>query len=73
MEQVLSAMCRVQVLFQVFSGQKPAVPEDMPPSYRAILGQCWATDPSKRPRFHEVLPQLCAMLDSTRQSSAPLF
>jgi hypothetical protein len=61
------------VLYKVFSGQKPPVPDDMPPSYRAVLAQCWATDPSARPKFHEVLPQLCEMLDAIRTQSAPLF
>ena len=66
-------MMRLQVLFQVFSGQKPPVPDDMPASYKAVLAQCWATDPSERPRFQAVLPQLCSILDGVRQQSSPLF
>ena len=63
----------LQVLFQVFSGQKPPVPDDMPASYRAVLAQCWATDPSERPKFHAILPQLCDMLSMVRKQSALLF
>ena len=62
-----------QVLFQVFSGQKPPVPDDMPPGYRALLGQCWATDPAARPKIQAVLPQLCTMLEELRTQQATLF
>ena len=62
-----------QVLFQVFSGQKPPVPDDMPASYRALLAQCWATDPSERPKFNAVLRQLCDMLGAVRKQQPPLL
>ncbi len=61
------------MLFQVFSGQKPPVPDDMPPGYRALLGQCWATDPAARPKIQAVLPQLCSMLEELRTQQATLF
>lgn len=57
----------------MFSGQKPPMPDDMPPGYRAVLAQCWATDPSARPKINEILPQLCDMLNATRMQTAPLF
>ncbi|CAL8465122.1 g4657 [Coccomyxa elongata] len=51
-----------QVLFQVFGGQKPDVPGDMPAEYRALMEDCWATDPAVRPTFRDILPRLRAML-----------
>ncbi|CAK0758375.1 hypothetical protein CVIRNUC_002615 [Coccomyxa viridis] len=72
-EIVYSGINSHQVLFQVFSGQKPPVPDDMPPGYRALLGQCWATDPAARPKIQAVLPQLCSMLEELRTQQATLF
>ena len=63
----------LQVLYKVFSGQKPPMPDDMPPSYRAVLAQCWATDPSARPKISEILPQLCDMLNAIRTQTMPMF
>ena len=43
------------------------------PAYRALLGQCWATDPAARPKIQAVLPQLCTMLEELRTQQATLF
>ena len=51
-----------QVLFKVFSGEKPPVPADMPPDYRALMERCWAFEPSERPSFKEVKTELRRML-----------
>jgi len=53
----------VQVLFKVFSGLKPDVPEDMPVEYFALMEVCWAKDPVKRPSFKAILTRLQTLLD----------
>ena len=53
----------MQVLFKVFSGLKPDVPEDMPAEYLALMEECWAKDPAKRPSFKAILTRLQTLLD----------
>lgn len=60
----------MQVLFQVFGGQKPDVPEDMPADYRALMEDCWATNPAARPVFRDILLQLRHMLADTLAAAA---
>ncbi len=60
----------VQVLFKVFSGLKPEVPGDMPADYRALMEECWATDPVERPSFRAILPRLRSMLAAARAAAA---
>lgn len=60
-----------QVLFKVFSGQKPDIPADMPAEYRALMEACWATDPAARPTFPEILLQLRSMLEVAAAPQPP--
>ena len=62
-----SVWLHVQVLLSVFSGQKPALPADMPAQYRALLERCWANKPDARPTFVDIGGQLQRMLSATRQ------
>ncbi|BDA50694.1 probable tyrosine-protein kinase SYK at C-terminar half [Coccomyxa sp. Obi] len=54
-----------QVMFQVFGGQKPDAPADMPADYRALMEDCWATDPAARPVFRDIHLRLRQMLADT--------
>lgn len=54
--------CDAQVLFKVFSGQKPPVPDCMPDEYRALMQACWAAEAKQRPTFKEVKSRLRKML-----------
>ena len=57
----------MQVLLSVFSGQKPALPADMPAQYRALLERCRANKPDARPTFVDIGGQLQRMLSAARQ------
>lgn len=56
----------MQVLYQVFGGHKPEVPDDMPADYRALMEDCWATAPAARPTFPAILERLQPMLADAR-------
>jgi hypothetical protein len=58
--------CVMQVLYKVFSGRKPEVPDDMPRDYQRLMEDCWATDPAARPSFSKVLERLEPMLAAAR-------
>ena len=53
--------CHLQVLYQVFNGVRPAMPDNLPAGYRALIQACWQRDPERRPSFAEVHCQLSAM------------
>jgi hypothetical protein len=44
----------------VISGQRPPLPRDLPPSYRTLIGECWAQDPADRPTFRAILARPAA-------------
>lgn len=50
------------MLFKVFSGHKPDLPADLPADYEALMEECWAKDPAKRPSFKSILSRLQALL-----------
>ncbi|CAL8462733.1 g2266 [Coccomyxa elongata] len=54
------------VLYSVFYGQQPCVPDDTPADFRALLQDCWAADPDHRPSFESVLARLAAQLAALR-------
>lgn len=60
-----------QVLYQVFGGHKPEVPDDMPADYRALMEDCWATAPAARPTFPAILERLQPMLTDARTATGP--
>jgi hypothetical protein len=53
---------RVQVMFRVFSGLKPDVPDDMPEGYKRLMQDCWDTEPASRPTFRNILARLRPLL-----------
>ena len=42
----------------------------MPPEYAALLQDCWATDPAKRPSFAEIIPRVRNMICDARAAAA---
>jgi len=46
---------RFQVELGVVDGERPEMPHDWPPHWRALTTECWDDDPSKRPPFIEIL------------------
>lgn len=58
-----------EVFEQVALWQKrPAIPDDMPEDYAAIMTECWAADPFRRPTFDIVQNRLKEMLDKVVQN-----
>ena len=45
----------------MFNGVRPAMPDNLPAAYRALIQACWQRDPERRPSFAEVHCQLSAM------------
>ena len=57
-----------QIMFKVFAGQRPPVDtEGMPEGFRNLLEDCWASEPSLRPSFKEILGRLRQLLSEERQ------
>ena len=57
---------------QVFSGKRPAVDlAAMPTAYAALLQECWATDPSARPSFPDIIPRMRQLIRDERAADAP--
>ncbi|BDA50832.1 probable mitogen-activated protein kinase kinase kinase 11 at C-terminar half [Coccomyxa sp. Obi] len=57
------------VLYSVFYGQQPRVPDDTPAAFRALLQDCWVADPDKRPSFESVHTRLAAQLAAIKSSA----
>ncbi|TVU08309.1 hypothetical protein EJB05_41709 [Eragrostis curvula] len=45
---------------------RPPVPDTCDPEWRALMEQCWATEPSERPSFTEVANRLRSMASSQK-------
>ena len=55
-------------MYKVFAGQRPPVDtEGMPEGFRNLLEDCWASEPSLRPSFKEILGRLRQLLSEERQ------
>lgn len=49
----------MQVAVQVLqAGKRPQVPPTAPKEYADLMTLCWATEPSCRPEFSEIIPLL---------------
>lgn len=58
----------VQIMYQVFSGQKPPLNKDgMPKAYEALIEDCWHDSPDERPTFAAILQRLREMYAQERQ------
>ena len=44
----------MQILYQVFNGVRPAMPDNLPAPYRELIQACWQRDAEHRPTFVEV-------------------
>ena len=57
-----------QIMYQVFSGQKPPLNrEGMPKAYEELIEECWHDDPDARPTFAAILLRLREMYSQERQ------
>ena len=55
----------------VESGNRPLVPDEMPPDYRELMERCWDGDPSRRPPFAEVVEVLSGMASPGSDDDEP--
>lgn len=59
---------RAQIMYQVFSGQKPPFDrKDMPRDYEQLIEDCWNDSPDQRPTFSEILKRLRRMYADERR------
>lgn len=54
----------------VQDGTRPSVPADCLPEFRALMTQCWAGEPGKRPAFEQIVTRLKAMLTTHAPTAA---
>ena len=58
----------LQIMYQVFSGQKPPLDRTgMPEAYGQLIDDCWQDDPEQRPTFAAILQHLRGMYKDERQ------
>jgi hypothetical protein len=50
-----------QILFQVFAGARPHLPEGLPAEYAALITDCWQVEPERRPSFAQLHARLAAL------------
>jgi serine/threonine-protein kinase CTR1 len=48
----------------VVAGQRPDIPQSMPPDLQRLMQECWSNDPEDRPDFMDVICDLREALDS---------
>lgn len=44
--------------FALFQNLRPSIPVDCAPAMKALIEQCWSTQPEKRPEFWQVVKVL---------------
>ncbi|CAL8464929.1 g4464 [Coccomyxa elongata] len=54
-----------QILYQVFNGARPHVPDGLPPGYRQLIEDCWHSDHTARPTFVTVQERLHSLYRET--------
>ena len=54
-------LLRAQILFQVFAGARPHLPDGLPPEYAAIITDCWQREPKRRPSFAQLHARISAL------------
>ncbi|KAL2608289.1 hypothetical protein R1flu_026862 [Riccia fluitans] len=51
----------MQIMRAIDRGERPAIPESCPHTYKQLVQDCWQKDPNGRPVFEEILGRLGAM------------
>lgn len=54
----------------VLRGERPPVPNGMPPQYALLMQRCWDEDAAKRPTFEQVIACLELLLDNLTSSDS---
>ena len=63
----------MQVLYQVFNGVRPAMPDNLPAPYKGLIQACWQRDPEQRPSFAEVHDKLAAIYSALPACQRPVL
>ncbi|CAK0735475.1 hypothetical protein CVIRNUC_000587 [Coccomyxa viridis] len=67
-KRLFEGLAQQQIMYQVFSGQKPPVNrKEMPGPYGQLIDDCWQEDPEERPTFAAILQRLRGMYKDERQ------
>ncbi|CAL8467074.1 g6610 [Coccomyxa elongata] len=67
-KRLFEGLAQQQIMFQVFSGQKPPLDrEGMPEDYEQLIEDCWDDTPESRPTFAAILQRLRLMYSRERQ------
>jgi serine/threonine protein kinase len=55
-------LTQIQITFTIaVLNERPEIPEFVLPSARELITDCWATEPSDRPSFEEIVNRLVEM------------
>eukprot|EP00051_Salpingoeca_urceolata_P006665 m.88152 g.88152 ORF g.88152 m.88152 type:complete len:1239 (+) comp14932_c1_seq1:252-3968(+) len=57
----------------VAKGDRPEIPQGAPPDYVRLMTWCWATDPTARPTFQQVMTDLDAMQPPASRRPSVLY
>ncbi|CAL5225265.1 g8059 [Coccomyxa viridis] len=67
-KRLFEGLAQQQIMYQVFSGQKPPLDRTgMPEAYGQLIDDCWQDDPEQRPTFAVILQRLRGMYKDERQ------
>jgi serine/threonine protein kinase len=61
---------RFDIMDAVKAGKRPAINENCPPTYKALIKRCWQTEPSRRPTFNYIVRYLKDELARVKRSKA---
>ncbi|MEM7772212.1 MAG: protein kinase, partial [Cyanobacteria bacterium P01_A01_bin.37] len=61
------------LMSKIAAGQRPALPDDMPPRLKALIAACWAQQPNQRPTMAHVVDDLLAAYKEEKQHHSPFI
>ncbi|BDA49710.1 probable mitogen-activated protein kinase kinase kinase 12 at C-terminar half [Coccomyxa sp. Obi] len=68
-QQLFEGMRQSQIICKVITGWRPSVPEGSPPSYVALMSDCWDVKMEQRPVFSAILPRLRGLYRELRTAA----
>ena len=60
---------QLQIILKVITGWRPNTPDGAPPTFVAIMTDCWNADAAARPDFTEILPRLKNLYKEIRMAA----
>ncbi|CAL8464410.1 g3945 [Coccomyxa elongata] len=68
-QQLFEGMRQSQIICKVITGWRPSVPEGSPPTYVALMTDCWDVKFEQRPVFSSILPRLRSLYRELRTAA----